>query len=326
MNTIERRALYNLLRMNWLTQREVKVEPWQVEDYRNLPLTTLLERLKEFNIDLNRTSFIAFADDSDSPEQLTDLLIGEQKYTTAQEDRIYLLVFELWRRLMSEKPSLSVICNELDEYIYQYDNNQLDNPLALQDALSHFICILEENVDEGVDPNDVIGLISNYCANDIEAFLYDFIFEQIDSDNESYAQELLDAFELFLHNNKWFKLLRIRLTDERNAQLIADEIFEEHLDENDLPFNLEFFAILAEKELDASFKQLLKKSFSMIQKEEDFQDLLIIAIDYLHRLDRESDEMILQKILNHRKDIPLDTLIFSSDPIWHEIKKIFKII
>ena len=47
--------------------------------------------------------------------------------------------------------------------------------------------ILDENVDEGVPPEQALQLISTYCANDIETFLYDFISEQIDEDNETYA-------------------------------------------------------------------------------------------------------------------------------------------
>ena len=42
-------------------------------------------------------------------------------------------------------------------------------------------------MDEGLPPEQAFQLISPYCANDIETFLYDFIAEQIDEDNESYA-------------------------------------------------------------------------------------------------------------------------------------------
>ena len=31
---IERRALYNLMRMNWQIDPSLPAEPWQVEDYR----------------------------------------------------------------------------------------------------------------------------------------------------------------------------------------------------------------------------------------------------------------------------------------------------
>ena len=44
---IDRKALYNLLRLNWLRDPSLDVEPWQVEDYRHLELETLYERLQD---------------------------------------------------------------------------------------------------------------------------------------------------------------------------------------------------------------------------------------------------------------------------------------
>lgn len=317
MNNIERRALYNLLRMNWLNESTLPVEPWQVEDYHATPLQELFSRLLKFNLHLDRVSFVSYADDCDSPEDLTDHLIADKPYSTAQEDQIYLLIFELWRRLMSEKPSLSIVCNDLDYHIYLYDQDRLDNPLALQDALTHFVKILDENADQGIDPQEVLKLVSTYCANDIEAFLYDFISEQIDAGNESYAIELLDEFDLYLENNKWFKLLSLRLTDQihsKTGQKIILEITEENLADNDLDFNLEFLAILAEKGNDPLFCSILRQTISLIKEEEDFRDLLAVAIDYFHRLDAEPQELKLKTILEKRLALAPDRMFNEKDP------------
>jgi hypothetical protein len=302
MNAIERRALYNLLRMNWLHEPTLSVESWQVEDYRTLPLTTLFERLQQFNIHLDRLSFIAYADECDSPEDLTDHLIGDQNYSAPQEDQIYLVVFELWRRLMSEKPSLSVLCNELDYQIHLYDQEKLNDPLALQNALSHFVQILDENADQGVPPQEVLELISSYCAHDFETFLYDFISDQMDEGNEAYAHELLEDFDTYLGNNKWFKLLRIQLSSQTHSkgQKIARDIIEEHLNDNDLDYHLELLSIMVEKGDQATFHLIMKKTLPLIKREEDFQDLLSIAIDYFHRLDQHQEEMTLKAILEKR--------------------------
>jgi len=43
----ERRALYNLLRLNWLRDPSVKVERWQVEDLRSVSTPDLLYRINE---------------------------------------------------------------------------------------------------------------------------------------------------------------------------------------------------------------------------------------------------------------------------------------
>ena len=326
MNTIERRALYNLLRMNWLNEPSLPVEPWQVEDYRDLSLSTLFDKLKQLSVHLDRTSFIAYADESDSPEDLTNQLIGDRQLKVEQEDQIYLLIFELWRRLMSEKPSLSVFCNELDHQIFLYDQGQIEDPLTLQDALANFKQILDENVDEGIPPEQAIELISAYCANDIETFLYDFILEQIDEGNESFAEELLDDFYIYLANNKWFALLRLRLfghSHSKAAQKLAEEILEVQLNDQDLSFNLEFLSFLLEWKDYAAFHTLIQKAMPLIEKEEDFQDLLSIAIDYFHLLGQKQQENSLQSLLSKRANYPLEAIIPANDPDLSDFAQLF---
>jgi hypothetical protein len=325
---IERRALYNLLRMNWLNEPTLSLESWQVEDYRSLPLSALFERLRQFNIQLDRISTIAYADECDSPEELTDHLIGDRHLQTAQEDQIYLLIFELWRRLMSEKPSLSVLCNELDYQIYLYDHQELENPLALHDALMHFLQILEENIDQGISSEQVFKLIAPYSANDIEAFLYDFIAEQIEEGSESFARELIDDFDTYLGNNKWFKLLHIRLCEKghsKMAQRITEQIIEEHLNDQDLDYNLEFLSVLAEMEDFAIFRTLIKETLPLIEREEDFQDLLVIAHDFFHRINLDQQEMKLQTLLEKRSAYSQNETFNAHDPDLMALAQLFNL-
>lgn len=317
MYEIERRALYHLLRMNWLNEPALAVEPWQVEDYRALPLSSLFDRLKPFQIDLDRVSFIAYADECDSPEDLTDHLAADRSLKTTEEDQIYLIVFELWRRLVSDKPSLSILCNELDYQICLYDSQELENPFGLQDALTHFLQALEENVDEGIPAEKAFQLISSFCANDIETFLYDFIAEEIDEENESYAHELLDDFNPYLGNNKWFKLLRIRLSEKshsKTGKIIAQEIIEEHLSNQDLDYNLEFLSLMAELGDSAILSNAIQKTLPLLKREEEFQDLLAIMIDYFHRLDEEKEEIALKTMLEKRSNRPLEAPFNENDP------------
>lgn len=317
MNVIERRALYHLLRMNWLNEPTLSVEPWQIEDYRALPLPFLFNRLKAFSIALDRMSFIAYADECDSPEDLTEHLTADRPLQSTEEDQIYLLIFELWRRLLSEKPSLSVLCNELDLQVCLYDNHELENPFGLQDALAHFVQVLDENVDEGIPPEKAFELISTYCANNLETFLFDFIAEQIEEENESYALELLDDFDPFLGNNKWFKLLRIRLfekTQNKTAQKISQEVFEEHMTEADPDFNLEFLSVLLETGDSTLFRQVIVQTLPFITREEEFQDLLAIVIDYFRRLDLEQQESALKMVFEKRSHLALDKTFNAHDP------------
>src|SRR5438128_2674617 len=114
---IERRALYNSLRLNWLQDPAISVEPWQVEDYRSFSIEKIFEQLKQKNIHLNKASFVALAENADTPEDLTDDLLADSDLDAAAQDYIYLHIFELWRTLIPEKTCLSIFCDELDHQI-----------------------------------------------------------------------------------------------------------------------------------------------------------------------------------------------------------------
>lgn len=325
MITIEKRALYHLLRMNWLQEPHLSVEPWQVEDYRALSLSNLFERLQSLGFHLNRSSFIAHADVCDSPEDLTEHLIGSDVFSTPQEDEIYLMLFEVWRRLMGEKPSLSILCNELDYQIYLYDQDLKRDPFALQEALEKLIKILDKNVDEGVPPHEALKLISAYCANDVETFLYDFISDQMDEEQESYAHELLETFDPYLGENKWFQLIRLRLfgsIHNKMAQNLIERIFEENSPDWEIDFGLEFLFVLGELGDALRFSLLSTELFSYLKKEEQLHDLLLIAIDYSRSLDKDSEALQLESILQKRSSFPLEKEIDLQDPDLQRVREL----
>lgn len=326
MTAVERRALYNLLRMHWLADPQIVVEPWQIEDYRLLPLPQIFTRLQNFSILLNGTSFKAYADQCDSPEDLTDYLLGDRPVQPEIEDQIYLLLFELWRRLVNEKPCFSIFCDELDHLIYQYDNAQLNTPTGIQDAVAELLSILNENVDAGIEPKDALKRISDYCANDLETFLYDFISEQIDIDHESYAHELLDGFTIFLGENKWFLLLRAKHVGQTNAKLankLLANLIENHTDDSDLEFNLELLSLMSIVGMPLLFQKLVEQTIPLVNTEEDFQDLLTICIDYYQRLDEEKIE---QKLLNFLQKRSSKLLTTSLNPNDASVKQFLEII
>lgn len=302
---VERRALYHLLYMNWLDNPSLPVEAWQAEDYRSFDSPRLFGKLADFAVHLDRMHFIAYADESDSPEDLTDRLIGDRALKPSEEDQIYLVVFELWRRLIPDKPSLSIVCNELDYQIYLYDHQRLDNPLALQDALLHFSQVLDENVDGGILPVEAIKRVSSYCANDVETFLYDFISEQIEEGNEIYAQELLDGFDIYLNENKWFKLLRLRLfgySGGKISQKLTEQILEDHLDDGDLEFNLEFLFVLAEIADERDFRSAAHRTFLLLENQEHLHDFLEITSRYFHRSNQKKEAETIDLLLHARSN------------------------
>jgi hypothetical protein len=311
--------------MNWHHDQSLQVEPWQIEDYRSLPLESLFARLKEHQISFNRTTFTEAAQDFDSPEDFTEYALNEREFDAQEQDQIYLVIFELWRRLLPEKQSFSIFCDELDHQIFLYDHGETQDLETIQDALSSLESILDENVDEGVKPADIFGAVCNACANDLESFLYDFIAEQIDLKNFSYASELIEGFAPYLQGKKWFDLLRARLlshTDEEGCQEAVKSILKKALSDPDLEYNFELLDFLAQFGDPQAFVNIAKSIVNKMEYEDDFKDLLSVCADYFHFLDDESKENAVRAILQKRAQIGVEESFQAKDPDCKELLRI----
>lgn len=319
---LERRALYNSLRLNWLMDPQVRVEPWQVEDYRLWSSEQLFQALKKYGLQVDRASFIPLADEWDSPEEFTDRLIEEKGLEVSVQDEIYLLMFELWRRLVPEKQSISVFCDELDHQIYIYDTGEALSAESIEDMLANLKVILDENVDNGADPIEAFQTISTGCANDIESFIYDFISTQIDEHNISYASELIDFFNDYIEDERGFDLLRTRVmadSDPKAAEILVAQIIEDAKEDPDFEFNLEVLSFLAKEGNKPLFFNMVKQTLPIIKTEADFQDLLLVCGQYFHFLDDDEREQTLQKMLAQRDANRTDRQFHTTDPAIQEL-------
>lgn len=322
---VERRALFNSLRQSFMLDQNLAVEPWQVEDYRSMTLDAVFNRLNLQDIRLDKSSFTTLAEEFDTPEELTEHLLGALDVDDMTTDQVYLLVFELWRRLVPEKPSLTIFCDELDNQIHLYDSGLATNPEAIQDAMANLKVLLDENVDEGCDPLEVFDTISAGCANDIENFLYDFIAEQIDAKNISYASELLDAFAEYVRDTRWFDFLRVRVmshSDPAGADLAVRQLIKENTADPELEFNLEVLAYLVQGGNKGMFINLVKQTMPLLKTEEDLQDLLLICADFYHLLDQEHIEHKIHNILKKRSTMHFESKIIPKDQDIDELLKI----
>lgn len=318
---IDRRAYYNLLRMGWYDEEEIDVEPWQVENYRTLELDELFNRLKRLEITIDRIDFINLSEDFDTPEDLTDNLVEDDEIY----DHVYLLIFEIWRRLLPEKQCLTIFCDELDQQIYLYEKGLIEDFEPLQDAIANLQMVLDENADQGANPQEVFGYIKTGCASDLEAFFYDFIALQIDDGNTVYASDLLDNLSPYVEDVKWFTFLKIRLlgiTDPPAAKLLIRQIVVKAPEDADLDFNLEILSFLIQGGEREVFNDLLKQTIPLIETEEDFQDLLEITADYFRCLDQDRIEKAIQKIIDERQNKPQEGTVRSDDPHFSQLLKV----
>lgn len=291
---LQTKALYNLLRMNAAEDSTVSAEGWALEDLRKVSLEDLFTRLGQKGVQLNRHSYVQFADQCDTPEEMTDLLMPDD---ATEHDPFYLLVFEIWRRLVPEKQSLSIFCDEMDHRISLYDQGEIDSDEPIQDALANLLEVLDENADSGADPEEVFQAISGYCAHDLESFITDYISDLLDSGNSLYASELIEGFSPYVTDPLWFDFLRTRLiafTDIGDANIAMHRLLENDLD---LPLLLEIIRFLSANGEHELFKQALHKALPHLNAKEELLEVMGLLADFYRRLDEDEKEQKVQKFL-----------------------------
>ncbi|MDN3505648.1 MAG: hypothetical protein P0S96_00250 [Simkaniaceae bacterium] len=318
------RALFNLIRMNWQEDPSLPAEDWQVEDYHNLSTENLFQRLELLGLNLDEERFLQFSEAVISPEELIDTLWTSEDM--AAFDQAYLLIFELWRRSLPEKQSLSIFCDHLDDLIDLYDQGEIEDEKTMQNAIADLEQVLDEHVDQGGEPKEIFKEISLYCAHDLESFIYDFISDQIDANNSVYATELLEAFEPYTDDEKWFSFLHMRLTassDQEEANALLTDLLAEQEQEPEFEFLLDVARFLIHQGTISYFMETMALTRYLIETEQDFQELLAIASQFYRLLDKEEKADRIFKILSRRQKNPLEQEISSSDK---DVKEFFALV
>ena len=289
---MQAKALYNLLRYSWRANPALKIEPWQVENLRDVSSATLFSRLERFEIYLDEERFLSYAQETNSPEELIEFLWIKEEKNLSDFDQTYLLLFELWRRFLPDQQSISLFCDELDHRIALYDAKEELSEALLLESLVELENILDENVDHGEDPQEVFGVVSSYCAHDLESFLYDYIIEQISADNVLCASELIEAFYEYVTDQRWFHFLRVITlaeTDFDQAELVLRRLLEEIQEDPDCDLLLEIVDYLADKGNSSLFLQSVRQALALLQKEGQFQELLNSMASFYRSCGQEAD-------------------------------------
>lgn len=221
------KAIYNALRFRAKTSHadEIAVKTqnmaWSIRNWRDVPLEVLFQELQELGYNLNKEIFRHYAEECDSPEELLGLFLkdnGESAHATQDEyeDRLYLTLFELWRRLLPERPSISILCDALDEAIFQYDTVLECSHEVIQNALEPILQLLKANVDNGVPPKAAFDAIIPHSSHDIPRFLADYLLDLIDQavSNQvliNEAEDLVEQLEPYIGSSPWFMLVQAKL-------------------------------------------------------------------------------------------------------------------
>ncbi len=320
--SLQRKALYNLLQINLpkIESGELKIEdlqPWQTENYRQQSTTTLLDQLGTLGISFGNSDFTAYADTFEEPEEMLDAIANERE--PLEQDQVFLLIFELWRRHFPEKRTLSIFCDELDYQMTQYD---LGSECEIADTLEYLLQILEENVDKGLNAIDVFQTMQSYCANEIDSFLFDYILTQVEEANRDYASELLDGFYPYLKDTIWFDYLRARIQyidDDEVGGMLFDKLIAKVGEATSIDLVEEILYFFADIGNHTLFYDLGMKMFDLMKVEEDFREFLEICYIHYDHLELKEPALALSEIFHRRKEIASDTPLDPSDP---DLKKL----
>ena len=311
------RSLYNLLQVSAKEDSSIKAEPWQLLDYRSLSEEVLFKKLFELGIGLSRENFLLYAENCDTPEELLECLWLKESDQEGEE-RAYLLIFELWRRLFPSKQSLSIFFDDLDRIISQFDEGAMVDEEVVQEMLSGLEDILDQSIDQGAKPEEIFKSVLEYAAHDVEEFLYDYISELLEEGSDIAASKLIDAFEDYVSDAKWFDFLRARLFSLTDADLedsssLLHGILEEQEENPDLIFLNEICGFLVHRGDVSLFFECVMLIIEQIRTEGDLQDLLALVSEFYHCLDKEKSENRVLKFIKSRESKDLTSLIHPQD-------------
>ena len=125
----------------------------------------------------------------------------------------------------------------------------------------------------------------------------------------------------------WYDFLRARLlshTEPEGSDQITRQLIQAIKKHQNLDLGFEVLSFLAQGGNPELFRTLARQLVSLLETEEDFQDLLTICADYYHFLDQDQEELLIQKILQNRSQNALKSQIQPKDVKVKEFLKIIK--
>jgi hypothetical protein len=316
------KAYFNWVRLKWEHSPSFSIEPWHVEDYRELSIETLFDRLANLGLSLTEENFLMMAEAYQGPEEFTHYLWSRK----GNEMPIYLILFELWRRLLPEKESLSIFFDELDNRIRSYLKDSSQDH-GISNALQRLEEILEESNDLGENPRAIFASLARHVAHDLEAFLFDYISDQIDVRSDLEAAELIRTFYPYMLDTLCFDFLNARLLilmDPHEGNLAFKKLLGQLAEAPDPDLLLEVAAFLIHHSDPHLFQKASRLCLENVQTEEDFQELLSIVADYCHFVEKDQAEKQIQEVFSKRLGYSAKASLKTSDPDISFLRKILE--
>lgn len=300
---LHKKALYNQILFRLIDPRQhgILLEEWQQRDLRAEPQEKLLATLQELGLGVDLKALKEKAVVIDTPEELADQ--WGKGMLPLDQDRLYLVLFELWRRLVPEKESLPMFCDELDHRIEVYRREGLTQ--EIQDSLSTLQLILEKNVDAGVSIANALPMVQSFCAHNLEHFLYIFLCERIEEGNVAYAKELLEGFHRFFSGTHFFDFLTCRIAIEENPEEGYRKLEKliHWLHKHPLiELQFEILGFLSKTGNHTLFTELANQTLPLIKHEEDFMILSSFCMQHFDYLDLPTLAKRVEELINKKHE------------------------
>lgn len=290
------RALYNLLQTKAQREDSHEAADWQIRDYRALSIEELFRGLSNLGLDMDVDQFEKAANEVEAPEDIAASIAppGEPR------NRVYLYLFELWRRLMDDRETISIFCDELDKTISAYEDDPVSNDEILYVSLKELIGILEQNVSLGQKPKILFAMISDFLSQDLESSIYNYIQDLIEQDRRMVASEITSNFAPYVEQTLWFDLLRVKLlhgaTTEDTTAVMS--LFLERLEQaKDLDLYFELLHYLNKTGHLELFERVFVNALELVKTGDEYVESLDILFEYYHLNDRKREEKIVKRIL-----------------------------
>lgn len=300
-----RKALFNCLRAQHKLEGS-DCEPWQVDDYRKWPLEKLLQWLRAFGWPLDHSQFVAYGESVEGPQELLDLLIADQPISAKQDDQLFLVIFELWRRLIPHGCNIELLCDEFD---YQIEAYQQGDPVdrELEKAFSTLLEIVHDPSQNISQSRSIFALIADGSAQDLELCLYEFILDQLEAGAIDYAKELHAQFEKLVRDPLWFDLACIHWSDNEQALKLLRNLHQSLKREPQMALLFEILHYLSEREVAQEFQRFFDLAQAQILDQDEKIELQELSTIYLQSREQELPQkkgrIQLLEVLSIRNEI-----------------------
>lgn len=278
-SSLSRKALLNALHAQAVEYPQ-GVADFISEDYRKWTTLALFDVLKKRGWVLDRHSFVAYADSCENVQELLDLLAAEEELESAQEDELYLVIFELWRRFAGRSQSPEILCDELDYQIQAYDEgHQVDD--KIEDAFSDLIQFIQHETHSVKEAKELFSFLNQMCAQDLEIFLFDFLTDQAQAGAFTYAKELHSRFASWVSRPLWWDFLVVHWASSEEASQIFAHLLRQLSRQKDKELLFEILHYLSEHSLLGFFDSFLQLTLRQGVESEEKEELVHLVESYL---------------------------------------------